>query len=93
MEYVRQLRGPLAQIPLLASGGVTAALGAECLRAGCRALGVGLALFGIDIAQPLDPAAVQAAGSRYVTTVGADLADVGPGRPDPTTHPTQSGPR
>ncbi|MGP3968784.1 bifunctional 4-hydroxy-2-oxoglutarate aldolase/2-dehydro-3-deoxy-phosphogluconate aldolase [Streptomyces sp. 6N223] len=49
-SYIRQLRQPLPDIPLLATGGVTAALGRQCLRAGCAGVGVGVGL--------IDPTAV-----------------------------------
>jgi 2-dehydro-3-deoxyphosphogluconate aldolase/(4S)-4-hydroxy-2-oxoglutarate aldolase len=42
--YFRELRGPLAQIPLMASGGINAENAAEFIRFGVDALGVGGAL-------------------------------------------------
>jgi 2-dehydro-3-deoxyphosphogluconate aldolase/(4S)-4-hydroxy-2-oxoglutarate aldolase len=47
-EYVRDLRGPLADIPLLATGGVDASNASDFLRAGAAAVGVGSALVGAD---------------------------------------------
>jgi 2-dehydro-3-deoxyphosphogluconate aldolase/(4S)-4-hydroxy-2-oxoglutarate aldolase len=43
-EYIRDLRGPFDDIPLLATGGVDAANAADFLRAGAVAVGVGSAL-------------------------------------------------
>jgi 2-dehydro-3-deoxyphosphogluconate aldolase/(4S)-4-hydroxy-2-oxoglutarate aldolase len=40
-EYVRDLQGPLADVPLLATGGVDASNAAEFLRSGAAAVGVG----------------------------------------------------
>ncbi len=51
-EYVSQLRAPLREIPLLASGGVDTGNAAAFLRAGAEAVGVGSAL-----AAARDPAA------------------------------------
>jgi 2-dehydro-3-deoxyphosphogluconate aldolase/(4S)-4-hydroxy-2-oxoglutarate aldolase len=47
-EYVRDLRGPLGDIPLLVTGGVDATNTAEFLRAGATAVGVGSALIRAD---------------------------------------------
>jgi 2-dehydro-3-deoxyphosphogluconate aldolase/(4S)-4-hydroxy-2-oxoglutarate aldolase len=44
--YVRDLRGPLADVPLLVTGGVDASNAAAFLRAGAAAVGVGSALTG-----------------------------------------------
>lgn len=43
-EYVRQLRGPLADVPLIATGGVDATSAAAFLEAGCVAVGLGTSL-------------------------------------------------
>ena len=43
-DYVRQLRGPLADVPLIATGGVDAANAASFLEAGCVAVGLGSSL-------------------------------------------------
>lgn len=40
-EYLRQLRGPLPEIPLLPTGGITVANAADFIAAGAAALGVG----------------------------------------------------
>ncbi len=45
-EYVRDLREPLADVPLLVTGGVDGANAAAFLRAGAAAVGVGSALTG-----------------------------------------------
>jgi 2-dehydro-3-deoxyphosphogluconate aldolase/(4S)-4-hydroxy-2-oxoglutarate aldolase len=51
-EYVRDLRGPLADVPLLVTGGVDEANAAAFLRAGADAVGVGSALTGAtDVAE------------------------------------------
>jgi len=43
-EFVRDLRGPLHDVPLLATGGIDASNAAAFLRAGAAAVGVGSAL-------------------------------------------------
>jgi 2-dehydro-3-deoxyphosphogluconate aldolase/(4S)-4-hydroxy-2-oxoglutarate aldolase len=45
-QYVRDLRGPLGDVPLLVTGGVDASNTAAFLRAGAAAVGVGSALVG-----------------------------------------------
>lgn len=39
--YVRQLRAPLREIPLMATGGTVAEVAKECVAAGCEYIGVG----------------------------------------------------
>lgn len=70
VDYIRQVRGPLSDVPLLASGGLDATLSGECLRAGCLAVGVGLPLFGVDTAAPPDPDGIERAGRRYLAELG-----------------------
>lgn len=45
-DYIRQLRGPLADVPIVATGGVDAELAGECFAAGADGVGVGVQLFG-----------------------------------------------
>jgi len=45
-QYIKELRGPFDQIPLVAVGGVTLATINEYLQAGAAAVGVGISLFG-----------------------------------------------
>ncbi|MFC4563406.1 bifunctional 4-hydroxy-2-oxoglutarate aldolase/2-dehydro-3-deoxy-phosphogluconate aldolase [Nocardiopsis mangrovi] len=44
--YLRQLKGPLPDVPLLATGGVGADLARACLAEGCAGVGVGVQLLG-----------------------------------------------
>lgn len=69
-EHIRQLRGPLADIPLLVSGGVDAGLAAECFAAGADAAGVGLPLFGVD-PDSASVADITDAGRRFLQKAGA----------------------
>ena len=45
-QYIRELRGPFDQIPLVAVGGVMPDTISEYLQAGAAAVGVGISLFG-----------------------------------------------
>ena len=45
-QYIRELRGPFDQIPLVAVGGVTLYNAKEYLQAGASAVGAGISLFG-----------------------------------------------
>lgn len=51
-EYLRQLRGPLSEIPLLPTGGITLANAADFIAAGAAALGVGGSLLRSGAAEP-----------------------------------------
>lgn len=44
VEYIRQIRGPFANIPLLGVGGITVGNTAEYIKAGCMGVGVGSSL-------------------------------------------------
>lgn len=43
-DYIRQLKGPLPDVPMLATGGVNADLAGQCVAAGCTGVGVGVQL-------------------------------------------------
>ncbi|GHH63515.1 2-dehydro-3-deoxy-6-phosphogalactonate aldolase [Streptosporangium violaceochromogenes] len=68
ISYLRQVREPLGEIPLLVSGAVTAELARECFAAGCVSVGVGLGLFDADAATRRDWPALAAAAVRYRDT-------------------------
>lgn len=66
-DYIRQLRGPLPDVPMMATGGVDAALARECFAAGCDGIGVGVHLLATHGKRPEDlaeqaTALVEAAG-------------------------------
>ncbi|MBK1783595.1 bifunctional 4-hydroxy-2-oxoglutarate aldolase/2-dehydro-3-deoxy-phosphogluconate aldolase [Prauserella cavernicola] len=61
-DYVRQLKGPLPDVPMLATGGVGPDLARECLDAGCAGVGVGVQLLG----DPADTAALTEQARRLV---------------------------
>ncbi|HEV8338554.1 MAG TPA: bifunctional 4-hydroxy-2-oxoglutarate aldolase/2-dehydro-3-deoxy-phosphogluconate aldolase [bacterium] len=65
-EYLRQLRGPLPEIPLLPTGGITVDNAAEFIAAGAAALGVGGSLLRSEGA---DPARLRAQITAFKTAV------------------------
>lgn len=67
--YLKLVREPLDDVPLLACGGLTAEIGRECLAVGCVSLGVGLGLFDADAVTRDDWSALGAAAARYLATV------------------------
>ena len=58
-NYLRQLRGPLPSVKLLATGGVDLTTAADYLAAGAAALGVGARTLGLDLLEREGTAAVQ----------------------------------
>nr|WP_042187482.1 bifunctional 4-hydroxy-2-oxoglutarate aldolase/2-dehydro-3-deoxy-phosphogluconate aldolase [Kibdelosporangium sp. MJ126-NF4]CEL18122.1 4-Hydroxy-2-oxoglutarate aldolase @ 2-dehydro-3-deoxyphosphogluconate aldolase [Kibdelosporangium sp. MJ126-NF4]CTQ90649.1 4-Hydroxy-2-oxoglutarate aldolase (EC 4.1.3.16) @ 2-dehydro-3-deoxyphosphogluconate aldolase (EC 4.1.2.14) [Kibdelosporangium sp. MJ126-NF4] len=67
--YLRAVREPLDNIPLLACGGLTAELGRACLAAGCHALGVGIGLLDQRAVRERDWPAVTRAARRYLEEI------------------------
>jgi 2-dehydro-3-deoxyphosphogluconate aldolase/(4S)-4-hydroxy-2-oxoglutarate aldolase len=68
-KYIRALRAPLPQIPLVPTGGVSLATVAEYIRAGASALGVGSELVPAGALEPGENTRIMAAARRYVTAV------------------------
>ncbi|WP_255946275.1 bifunctional 4-hydroxy-2-oxoglutarate aldolase/2-dehydro-3-deoxy-phosphogluconate aldolase [Streptomyces odontomachi] len=68
--YLRAVRDPLDDVPLLACGGLTAEVGRECLAAGCVSLGVGLGLFDADAVGRDDWAALGRSAAGYLEALG-----------------------
>jgi 2-dehydro-3-deoxyphosphogluconate aldolase/(4S)-4-hydroxy-2-oxoglutarate aldolase len=62
-DYLRQLRGPLPDVPLVATGGVDAELAGRCLAAGATGVAIGVHLLGADPAARADPATLTRAVS------------------------------
>lgn len=65
-DHIRQLKGPLPDVSMLATGGVGPDLARACLAAGCTGVGVGVQLLGA----PGDPDAVRAGARRLVDAMG-----------------------
>ena len=64
--FVREMRGPLPEIPLIPTGGVTIETGPSFIAAGAIAVGIGSWLTGDG-----DPVAIAERGARLVDALGA----------------------
>lgn len=58
-KYIKALKGPLPQVPMIPTGGVNLETAADFIRAGAAALGIGSEL--------VSPAALQSGGSLEIT--------------------------
>jgi 2-dehydro-3-deoxyphosphogluconate aldolase / (4S)-4-hydroxy-2-oxoglutarate aldolase len=67
--YVRALRGPFPQIPLVPTGGVTLDHVGEMFKAGAAAVGVGSEMISKDALARHDYAAIGALASRFLEAV------------------------
>jgi len=67
--YLRALRGPFPDIPLVPTGGVTLENIAEMFKAGAVAVGVGTELISKDALDRRDYAAIGALAKQFVTAV------------------------
>ncbi len=68
-SYIKDIKAPLPQIPLIPTGGVTAENASEFIRAGAAALGVGSALVSQDIIDSGDFATLTERAKTLVTAV------------------------
>jgi 2-dehydro-3-deoxyphosphogluconate aldolase/(4S)-4-hydroxy-2-oxoglutarate aldolase len=67
--YLRQIREPLNDVPMLVSGGVTAELARDSLHLGCVSVGVGVGLLDRDAVERQDWAALADAARSYLARV------------------------
>jgi 2-dehydro-3-deoxyphosphogluconate aldolase/(4S)-4-hydroxy-2-oxoglutarate aldolase len=67
--YVRALRGPFPDIPLVPTGGVTLDNVGELFQAGAAAVGVGTELISKDALDRRDYAAIGALAKRFLAAV------------------------
>lgn len=67
--YLRALRGPFPDIPLVPTGGVTLDNVAELFHAGAAAVGVGTELISRDVLERHDYAAIGARAKQFVAAV------------------------
>jgi 2-dehydro-3-deoxyphosphogluconate aldolase/(4S)-4-hydroxy-2-oxoglutarate aldolase len=79
--YLRALRGPFPDIPLVPTGGVTLETIAELFQAGAAAVGVGTELISQDALARRDYAAIGALATQFLAA--ARQARAGRGRPKP----------
>lgn len=70
-RYLRDLRGPLGDIPFVPTGGVTLDNAADFMRAGAAALGVGSDLVHRDLVDQRDFATITARAKEFVVAVAA----------------------
>lgn len=68
-QYIRELRGPFDQIPLVAVGGVRADNVAAYLAAGARAVGVGASLFGREALAQCAAEGIEISVRRFLENV------------------------
>jgi len=66
--YIRELRGPFDEIPMLAVGGVTRNNLADYFAAGVAGVGVGASLFGAEALAAQDPVAVAVNVGKFIAS-------------------------
>ena len=71
LGYLKDLRGPLDQVDLVAVGGVTPENGAEFLRAGCVGVGIGSSLIRRDLVRAKNWDGLTALARRAISRLGA----------------------
>ncbi len=78
--YFKDLHGPLPQVRLMPTGGVTLENTGDWIRAGAVAVGVGTALVDRQSIENEDYAAITARAARFVAAVAAARGSVADGR-------------
>lgn len=68
-KYIKALRGPLPQVPLVPTGGVNLETAADFLKAGCAALGIGGELVLADALSARQPQRITELATKYVEIV------------------------
>lgn len=72
-SYIRSLQGPLGQIPLIPTGGVTSANAAELIQAGAMAIGLSSSLFPMQVLSQQDWSWVAAQAEQILRQLQAHL--------------------
>jgi 2-dehydro-3-deoxyphosphogluconate aldolase / (4S)-4-hydroxy-2-oxoglutarate aldolase len=78
-RYIKALKGPLPQVPLVPTGGVNLSTAAEFIEAGAAALGIGGELVQADALKSNKPAIIVETARKFleiVTTTRAKLSSV-----------------
>lgn len=70
-DYLRQLRGPIDDVPFVATGGVTLEMIPEVFDAGAAAVALGLHLMGVDPGASRDRGVLRDQAMRFVEAAGA----------------------
>lgn len=68
-EYIRQVRAPLSDIPLMATGGTVAGVARDCVTAGCQFIGVGVDLLAPEALRVRDWQQFLRGASSYLSAV------------------------
>lgn len=69
-EYIRQLRGPLGDIPFMATGGIKLDMVEDLFNAGADAMGVGVHLLGKEWVETKNWGELQASAKRFLSAAG-----------------------
>jgi len=78
-KYIKALRGPLPQVPLVPTGGVNLETAADFLKAGAAALGVGGELVLADALKTNQPRRITELAAQYVEVVQRTRAELAGG--------------
>ena len=70
-KYIKALKGPLPQIPLVPTGGVNLNTASEFIQAGAAALGIGSELVQVDALQQGKPEVIVEVASKFLAIVRA----------------------
>ncbi len=65
-QYITQIRGPLNQIPLMPSGGITLDMAENLFKAGASAIGVGVHLLGKEYVDTINREGLQASARKLI---------------------------
>lgn len=80
-SYIKALKGPFAQVPLIASGGVNQQTIAEFILAGAEAVGIGANLIQVEAIDRREPGWIKELAHRYLA-----LLNQARGQRRPNTH-------
>jgi 2-dehydro-3-deoxyphosphogluconate aldolase / (4S)-4-hydroxy-2-oxoglutarate aldolase len=69
-KYIKALKGPLPQVPMIPTGGVNLATAADFIRAGAAALGIGSELVSSTALQSGDSLEITRTARRYLAAIG-----------------------
>src|SRR5438876_5464482 len=79
-KYIKALKGPLPQVPLVPTGGVNLDTAAEFIEAGAAALGVGGELVQTEALKTNKPAVIVETARKFLEIVATARAKLSPGR-------------
>jgi 2-dehydro-3-deoxyphosphogluconate aldolase/(4S)-4-hydroxy-2-oxoglutarate aldolase len=68
-KYIRALKGPLPQVPMIPTGGVNIETAGDFIRAGAEALGIGSELVSSSALQSRDTLEITRAARRYISII------------------------